>query len=729
MSDQVNRHFDPSDSQTRTHQQPSSTQHCDNSHGDSSEVTDQISSQWTPYPLQGLPYHYGNQQQLQDGAPSHPNPQSNAVPHPHIPPNDRTLPPPQTLTCPSDGLQTSIQQPQGNSSLSGNSQFTPNPHGSFRTAYQQWAPNPPQGLPHKPTNQTSMYTWHPTQGMVHSGGSANSVNVTIRTVASQPASAFPETAEQISNQPQLLLHPQASLNISQTGTQPSSTQHHGMPHGNSSVVTDETYFPYPRHVLPRRPPPCCTNQQHLQWRRISRPQALSNSRQHTFPSNGCGQSQSLIQHHDSRFNLTTGQYSQGTPHPHHNQPPLPHNPHQVQPYRPPPHQSSKWSTPYPLLHPQPAPSQGVTPQPISPHHPGYSHSPTLNTLYQTPQYHHQQCDGHHLREHSQMYSLHYTRNTSSIAHLGQPPTPVKPYFPFQSGYARVDSLAQQNLMNQPTLNQKSANLASVEPTKPHSPSTSQPPTLSASTTDSTASRSPDPKRARLSPHSSSSTPRALEIGLSEPGMTSLSTVASSYISRDNSSVVGLPSSSQKHSSNKHLDASPLIAPPPKPTFNLLYDRLFQISSKWHNLGLALDLHETTLNRIECNNSVCEDRLRETLAVRINDKPLTWRDVLGALRSVTVNNNELAMTIEREHSDKLDVQILMDSQKQSFQDITLTAIRIPDCVLRYSSYLKDKYKRMPVLPDSWPPPLVGQDHFTKLALIERQRYHHSPFSQK
>ena len=724
MSDQVNQHFTHFNIQTGTHQQPSFTQHCDMLHGDSSEVTDQTSSQWTPNPLQGLPYHHGNQQRLQDRVPSHSNAQSNAVPHQHISPSDRTLPHSQTLSRPSDGTQTLIQQSQESYSLPANSQFAPNPPESFRTAYQQLTPSSPQGLPHEPTNQTNMYPWYHTQGMIYSGGSANSVNVTMRTVASLHASPFSETAEQISNQPQLFLHPQASQHISQTGAlqQRSTTQHHDMPHGDSSVVTDQTCSPYPDPVLLWRPPLHRTNQQ-LLWRRpISYPRAMPNSGQHAFISDG--QSQSLIQHPDNSPNLTTVQYFQGTPHPHDNLPPLLHNPSRVQPYRPPPTQTSRQSAPYPLLHPQPVPHQDVTPQPISPHHPGYSHSPALNILCQTPHYHHQQHgNGHHLREHSQMYSSHYTRNTSNITHLGQPPTPVKPYFPNQSGNAHVDSPAQQNSMNQPTLNQKPANLASVEPTNPHSSSTSQPTTLSANRTDSAASSSPmsldapDPKRARLSPHSSSTTARVLETGLPEPGMTSLSTVASSYISCDKASVVGLPSSSQNHSSNEYLDASP-----PKPTFNLLYDRLFQISSKWHNLGLALDLHETTLNRIECNNSVCEDRLRETLAVRINDKPLTWRDVIRALRSVTVNNNELAMTIEREHSDKLDVQILMDSQEQSFQN---TTVNIPDCVLRYASYLKDKYERMPVLPDSWPPPLVGQDHFTNLALIERQKYHILP----
>ena len=274
MSDQVNQHFDHSNIQTGTHQQSSSTQHCDMLHGVSSEVTDQISSQWTPHPLQGLPYHHGNQQQLQDGAPSLPNPQSNAVPHQHIPPSDRTLPPPQTLSCPSDDIQTSIQQTQESSGLSANSQLTSNPPESFRTAYQQWTPSSPKGLPQEPTNQTNMYTWHPTQGIIHSGGSANSVNITMRTVASQPASPFPETAEQISNQPQLFLHPQASQHISQTRAhqQSSCTQHHGVLHADS-VVTDQTFFPYPHRVLPL----CCTSKKLLQRRPISYPRAMPNS--------------------------------------------------------------------------------------------------------------------------------------------------------------------------------------------------------------------------------------------------------------------------------------------------------------------------------------------------------------------------------------------------------------------------------------------------------------------
>ena len=217
--------------------------------------------------------------------------------------------------------------------------------------------------------------------------------------------------------------------------------------------------------------------------------------------------------------------------------------------------------------------------------------------------------------------------TSSIAYLGLPPPPVKPYFPNQSGY--VESSAQQSLVNQFTSNQNSANLVS-----PQSSSTSQPTTVSADVTDSTASSSPlsldapDPKRVRLSPHSSSTTPRALETGLSESYM---STVASSYISCDNFSVAGLPSSSQKHSSNERLDASLSNSSSPKPTFSIVYDRLIPICSEWHNFGLALGLTQNKLKEIDSDNKMCKNCLRETLSVRINDKPLIWRDVVNALR--------------------------------------------------------------------------------------------------
>ena len=45
-----------------------------------------------------------------------------------------------------------------------------------------------------------------------------------------------------------------------------------------------------------------------------------------------------------------------------------------------------------------------------------------------------------------------------------------------------------------------------------------------------------------------------------------------------------------------------------------------------------------------------------------------------------------------------------------------------CMVRYSSYLKDRYKQMSVLPDpDWPPPITTEQHYTNLALIEQERH--------
>ena len=46
---------------------------------------------------------------------------------------------------------------------------------------------------------------------------------------------------------------------------------------------------------------------------------------------------------------------------------------------------------------------------------------------------------------------------------------------------------------------------------------------------------------------------------------------------------------------------------------------------------------------------------------------------------------------------------------------------PECVIRYAEFLKDKYKEMSVLPDpDWPPAMATKDHYTNLAIINRER---------
>ena len=190
-----------------------------------------------------------------------------------------------------------------------------------------------------------------------------------------------------------------------------------------------------------------------------------------------------------------------------------------------------------------------------------------------------------------------------------------------------------------------------------------------------------------------------------------------------------PASSHFQDSSE-LTSIPSSIVPSLTSFQVVFGQLFSIRNKWDNFGLALGLSPCDVDAINTDNhGKCEPCLRETLITRIHVKPLTWRDVVFALRSPTIGNNELAEEIQYKFASYLDVPFQLDSSTEldslQYSSAHCPGLSLPDCVVRYSSYLKDKYERMPVLPDSWPPPLVGQDHFTNLALIERRKYHILP----
>ncbi len=88
--------------------------------------------------------------------------------------------------------------------------------------------------------------------------------------------------------------------------------------------------------------------------------------------------------------------------------------------------------------------------------------------------------------------------------------------------------------------------------------------------------------------------------------------------------------------------------------------------------------------------------------------MTWAEIDQALRQTTVQMNTLADKIQEMASK----QSLSTSSSQPSSDPT------PECVVRYTSFLKDRYKQMSHFPDDWPPPL--KEKFTKLALIERKK---------
>ena len=143
-------------------------------------------------------------------------------------------------------------------------------------------------------------------------------------------------------------------------------------------------------------------------------------------------------------------------------------------------------------------------------------------------------------------------------------------------------------------------------------------------------------------------------------------------------------------------------------FIKIYEKLFEARAKWYNLGLALGLDTGTLDSIKHNNKECEDCLREALKQRDNTTKLTWTEIIKALRNPIVGKHQLA--------NKIQTKFAQESMSQSSSQPSSGAT--PECVVRYASFLKDKYKQMSPFPDDWPPPL--KDKFTKLALIERKK---------
>ncbi|XP_064405500.1 protein NLRC3-like isoform X1 [Halichondria panicea] len=144
-------------------------------------------------------------------------------------------------------------------------------------------------------------------------------------------------------------------------------------------------------------------------------------------------------------------------------------------------------------------------------------------------------------------------------------------------------------------------------------------------------------------------------------------------------------------------------------FSDVYRTLYKASPKWYNLGLALGLDTGTLNIIEHDNKECETCLRKALDKRHAIRRLTWAEIDQALRQTTVQMNTLADKIQEMASK----QSLSTSSSQPSSDPT------PECVVRYTSFLKDRYKQMSPFSDDWPPPL--KEKFTKLALIERKKH--------
>ena len=86
---------------------------------------------------------------------------------------------------------------------------------------------------------------------------------------------------------------------------------------------------------------------------------------------------------------------------------------------------------------------------------------------------------------------------------------------------------------------------------------------------------------------------------------------------------------------------------------LLCNTLNPVASKCFDLGLQFGVKYPQIRAIEHNYRHCEDQLSEIISERLKqDSPLTWNDIVTALRSPTVGENTLASEIERDHIHNL-----------------------------------------------------------------------------
>ena len=100
------------------------------------------------------------------------------------------------------------------------------------------------------------------------------------------------------------------------------------------------------------------------------------------------------------------------------------------------------------------------------------------------------------------------------------------------------------------------------------------------------------------------------------------------------------------SPNSGMSSLPAIS---TQTFNQVYTILQSngVQTKWYELGLTLGFSAASLNGIRIDEFYqTEGCLRKMLHKRMEIKPLTWEEIVVALRSPTVKRNDLAEKIEK-----------------------------------------------------------------------------------
>ena len=84
----------------------------------------------------------------------------------------------------------------------------------------------------------------------------------------------------------------------------------------------------------------------------------------------------------------------------------------------------------------------------------------------------------------------------------------------------------------------------------------------------------------------------------------------------------------------------------------IYSLLIKAAKDWFELGLALGIQVDTLEGIDSNKNSDKARLREMLTHWLRSSPSrTWSDICNGLRSDTVQQDNLADTIQEKYKGK------------------------------------------------------------------------------
>ena len=82
----------------------------------------------------------------------------------------------------------------------------------------------------------------------------------------------------------------------------------------------------------------------------------------------------------------------------------------------------------------------------------------------------------------------------------------------------------------------------------------------------------------------------------------------------------------------------------------VYEALAGISQKWYYIGLAIGVSVSRLDTIKDQYPKFEEALLEALKVWLKQtsKPRMWATLVGALRRKTIQEDDVAATVEHEH---------------------------------------------------------------------------------